>query len=270
MLKLLAIDMDGTCLDGRSRITAKTMEALEAAHHAGIQIVPTTGRALTCLPHQLAARRELYRYAISSNGARVTDLDKGRTLFQAEIPQAMALGLLEDLQNISLGRTAHVAHQYLIQGRLLHAMGRTIYGQDAKQAPRVSSISAAIAKQNADVEELQFFFFGRGSRAATQAVLQRYPELDAAYSGLYVEIFHQSASKGTALRALMSQLGLDPEDVGCIGDGENDLSMFAQAGHRFAMGNAVDALKAKADVVLPSNRQDGVAEAILRYILGEF
>ncbi len=267
MLKLLAIDMDGTCLNGRSRISPKVLKALEAAHNAGVLIVPTTGRALTCLPHQLAERRDLYRYVISSNGARVTNLADKRTIFRAEIPQETALRLLDDLRGASLGCTAHVEHQYLIQGRILHAMGRTVYGRDAKQAPMVASIAEAIRSGSANVEELQFFFLGKGSREATEKVLQGYPELDAAYSGLYVEIFHQSASKGTALGALMDQLGLLPEAVGCIGDGENDLSMFARAGHRYAMGNAVEALKAQADAVLPSNRKDGVAEAIFRYIL---
>ena len=36
MIKLLAIDMDGTCLNGRSRISPKVLKALEAAHNAGV------------------------------------------------------------------------------------------------------------------------------------------------------------------------------------------------------------------------------------------
>ena len=91
MIKLLAIDMDGTCLNQRSRITPAVLQALTAAHRAGIEIVPTTGRALCCLPHQLAAHPELYRYAITSNGARVTELSDYSTLFRAEIPKNMAL-----------------------------------------------------------------------------------------------------------------------------------------------------------------------------------
>ena len=40
MIKLLAIDMDGTCLNQRSRITPAVLQALTAAHRAGIEIVP--------------------------------------------------------------------------------------------------------------------------------------------------------------------------------------------------------------------------------------
>lgn len=62
MIQLLAIDMDGTCLNQHSKISAKTMTALKLAAKAGIQIVPATGRALSCLPYQLSNQKDLYRY----------------------------------------------------------------------------------------------------------------------------------------------------------------------------------------------------------------
>ena len=54
MIKLLAVDMDGTCLDRRSRMTDVTLGALRKAAGRGIIIVPTTGRNLECIPHRLA------------------------------------------------------------------------------------------------------------------------------------------------------------------------------------------------------------------------
>ena len=267
MIRLLAIDMDGTCLDGHSRISPRTMEALEAAHNAGVLIVPTTGRTLTCLPHQLSARRDLYRYVITSNGARVTDLQTGQTLFQAEIPKDMALSLLSELRSVHLGRTAHVNHDYLVQGRMLHAMGRMIYGKDAKESPCVSDLSEIISQRSCDVEELQFFFFGKDGPNTVRQVLSRYPALLSAYTNLYVEIYHKNASKGAALRALYQQLGIPREQVACMGDGENDCSMFAASGLPLAMGNSAEVLRTMAGAILPDNRHDGAAVGICRYVL---
>lgn len=267
MIKLLAIDMDGTCLNSRSRITPAVLQALTAAHDAGIQIVPTTGRALCCLPHQLVAHPELYRYAITSNGARVTDLTDNRTIFRAEIPRTMALELMDQLKTSHIGRTAHIDHQYLVEGHPLHTMGRMVYGKDANTSRCIPDLAQEIKVLDLDVDELQFFFLGRNSRQAVSSALARFPDLCGAYSGLYVEIFHASASKGSGLGALVSHLGLEQEEVACIGDGENDHPMFQAAGLRFAMGNAVDSLKAAADVVLPSNRADGVAMAVQSHIL---
>ena len=69
-MRMLAIDMDGTCLNDRHRISGKNLNALRMAAEAGIEIVPTTGRALSCLPHQLRTEKYI-RYVISANGAVV-------------------------------------------------------------------------------------------------------------------------------------------------------------------------------------------------------
>ena len=84
-----------------------------------------------------------------------------------------------------------------------------------------------------------------------------------------MEIFSENASKGTALAALAQHLGIRTEEIACIGDGENDLSMFRVSGLKIAMGNSVAALKAQADHVTADHLHDGVARAIHRYILPE-
>ncbi len=60
-MKLLALDMDGTCLNSYSKISPTTMDALYLARTSGIEIVPTTGRALSCIPHQLRKTRRCCR-----------------------------------------------------------------------------------------------------------------------------------------------------------------------------------------------------------------
>lgn len=268
MIRLLAVDMDGTCLNSKNKITPKTLKALQAAAASGIIVVPTTGRALTCLPHQLLAQQGLlYRYVISSNGARVTDCADSTTIYQAEISLADACGLLSALQGQRLGWTAHVNQEYLVQGRLLHRVGRFIYGKDAQTSRRVSQLSETLQQMGQDVEELQLFFLSSSARPAVEATLSRYPQLAAAYGSRYVEIYSQNASKGTALKALAAHLNIAQAEIACIGDGENDLSMFSVSGARFAMGNGEASLKEMADIVLPTQDQDGVAEAIFRHVL---
>ena len=61
MIKLLAVDMDGTCLDGRSRMSAENLAALRRAAEAGILVVPTTGRSLSCLPYRLRSEKDVYK-----------------------------------------------------------------------------------------------------------------------------------------------------------------------------------------------------------------
>ena len=67
MIKLLAVDMDGTCLDPKSRMTDATLGALSLAAKAGIRVVPTTGRTLGCLPHRLVGRSDIFRASRESD-----------------------------------------------------------------------------------------------------------------------------------------------------------------------------------------------------------
>ena len=76
-----------------------------------------------------------------------------------------------------------------------------------------------------------------------------------------------SSSKGNAVAKLAKSLNLSPEEVMCIGDSENDLSMIEFAGLGVAMGNGLDLLKDAADYITDTNNNDGVAKAIENFVL---
>ena len=63
-----------------------------------------------------------------------------------------------------------------------------------------------------------------------------------------------------ALTHLAQSLGIAKSEIACIGDGENDLSMFEASGMKLAMGNAVEMLKKEADYILPDCDHNGVTE----------
>ncbi len=268
MIKLLAVDMDGTCLNRKSLMTEETRKALEIAAKSGIIVVPTTGRCLYCLPHQLMGRRDIYRYVISSNGAKVTDCALDTSLFCSSIPWETSISLLQLCSGKGVGITSHIDDHYLIQGRMLAFLGRMFYGKDAKGVKPVKKMETYIRAGKKQVEEMQFYFLTPGTKDRMKNILQDFPELSFACTKLYMEVFSCHTSKGTALSALTRCLGIQKEEVACIGDGENDLAMFEAAGLRLAMGNGVEELKERADYVLPSNEKNGVAVAVKTYILG--
>ncbi|NSD11664.1 HAD hydrolase family protein [[Ruminococcus] gnavus] len=59
---------------------------------------------------------------------------------------------------------------------------------------------------------------------------------------------------------MAQSLGIAKSEIACIGDGENDLSMFEASGMKLAMGNAVEMLKKEADYILPDCDHNGVTE----------
>lgn len=267
--------MDGTCLDRRSRMTDVTLGALRKAAGRGIIIVPTTGRNLECIPHRLAEgtifatgaleeekNRGLFRYVVSSNGACVTDIKERKELFCAPVPEKDTLPLLKECGKLRLGIASHIRHRYLLQGRALTMAGQLIYGKDARGVYCVRSMEEFIRRGGHEVEEFQFYFLSPRAKQEVRSVLERYPDLRAAYTGIYVEVYSKDASKGRAIAELARHLGIRKEEIACIGDGENDLSMFEAAGLKIAMRNAVEELRKQADHVTASNVCDGAAKAV--------
>jgi Cof subfamily protein (haloacid dehalogenase superfamily) len=84
----------------------------------------------------------------------------------------------------------------------------------------------------------------------------------------YLDITHPLANKGVALAEIAKLLEIPLAEIATIGDGSNDVAMFERSGLSIAMGNASPQVQRKADLVTDSNRQDGFAKAIERFILG--
>jgi len=84
----------------------------------------------------------------------------------------------------------------------------------------------------------------------------------------YLDFTHTLANKGQALIELTRLMGVPVATTAAIGDGENDVDMFARAGLSIAMGNAAAAVQEAADFITGSNDDDGVAAAIKWFVIG--
>lgn len=83
----------------------------------------------------------------------------------------------------------------------------------------------------------------------------------------FLDVTHPQANKGAVVLALARRLNIAPEQVAAIGDMPTDVMMFSKSGLSIAMGNASEAVKAKADVVTDTNENDGFAHAVRRFVL---
>ena len=86
--------------------------------------------------------------------------------------------------------------------------------------------------------------------------------------GWYLEVVQGAVSKWSGLTRYLAHAGLPADGVCAVGDALNDLPMVRGAALGVAMGNAPEELKAVADWVVGSNREDGVAMLIERLIDG--
>lgn len=267
MKKLLAIDMDGTCLNDRKKISKKTLDSLKTAAESGIVIVPTTGRVLDCLPMQLR-KETFYRYVITSNGARIFDTKDGSTVCSWLIPLKTAINVLIDAKKGSLGLSAHIDNRNFAEGKSLYLTGRLIYKKDVKNTTVTKDIIQTVKNENLDAEEIQLFYFNKNKKRTIQELASKYENLNCSFGHCYAEFYNETASKGTAITKLAEILGIEKQDVISIGNGENDLTMFESSGVKIAVENADENLKAKADFIVPDNNHDGVSYAIEKILKG--
>ncbi|WP_240759507.1 Cof-type HAD-IIB family hydrolase [Lichenicoccus roseus] len=83
----------------------------------------------------------------------------------------------------------------------------------------------------------------------------------------YLDVTHPDANKGNAALRLAGLLGVPADEMACIGDMGNDISMLQIAGVSIAMGNATEEVAAAAHFVTDTNEEDGWAHAMQRFVL---
>ena len=83
----------------------------------------------------------------------------------------------------------------------------------------------------------------------------------------YLDVTAPRGNKGDGIVVLAAVFGLPLAAVAVFGDQYNDLAMFKRAGISVAMGQAPEEVRAAASFVSRSNEDDGVADAIDRFVL---
>jgi Cof subfamily protein (haloacid dehalogenase superfamily) len=276
VIRLLAIDIDGTLLDARGEVPPANVEAVARAIDAGVDVVLATGRRYEfarAIFEQLPERLTL----ILSNGA-IVKTRAGSTIVRHLLPREVALDVL--------ARTpAHRHCAAVLFDR--PGGGQIVYETVDWEHPRHGAffrsnrrfISIAQPLEEALTEDpLQVMFTGRcadmrklhadlvSADAGTFALtLTEYESRDFAL----VDVIRAGCSKGSALREVARMGGIDRADVMAIGDNLNDVPMLEFAGLPVVMGNAVDVLRARGWATAPSNDAAGVAAAIGTYVFGE-
>ena len=262
-IRFLACDMDGTLFRRDLKISQRVQDAIAAAQRAGVTIALATGR-MPAAAKPFVDMLDLAGPQIYYNGALVQTTD-GETLFSLPVDSPVAQSVVRFSRAASMHLNAYV--------------GDTIYVErlsaEAEFTRTLNRVNPVV------VPDLEEFLV----QAPTKLVIVRLPsvedglipQLRAEFNDRlsvsssvpqYCEMVNPKVDKGQALLAVAARLGIPISEVGAIGDGDNDLTLLQTAGVAFAMGNATSRVKSVADHVVGSVEEDGVAEAIERFVLG--
>lgn len=266
-MKLFAVDMDETAVNSKHRITKETEAALKKAAEKGILVVPVTGRCLEGLPMKIREMNHLF-YIITSNGAKVYDCKNQKVVYRKLIPNDTACEVLKICQEFKVGIAIHSEGKCYDNSKLQALYRYLAYHKDFKAHKVIGDLCKWIKENKKPLEKIQIFSSDEKKLNAIKMKLMDFKilELSLSTSG-YIEITHREAKKGNALRYLCKYLGISLNEVMAIGDNTNDYSMLLEAGCPIAMGNANKEIKELAKYVTLSNDENGVAEAVYRYLL---
>ena len=273
MIKLIAMDMDGTLLnDDHATISRRNLDALHAAAERGIEVVIASGRTWSIL-EDIARNIGVVRYVLISNGAAILDLKTGEWVLQVGMPEQQVLDFIRVLDDhntpfeLFCEGTAYMERKY--QERAMQYVLSPAYGKlFQERMTLVDHLAPAIAGRT--VEKIHVFHVEPEERVELTAALQAVGPFESACAyATNMEITSPDADKGRALSVLCQRLGIDASEVMAFGDADNDLGMLSWAGCSFAMGNGTDKAKAAAGQVTGTNSESGVAQGVERYALSQ-
>ncbi len=285
MIKLLALDLDGTLLNSRGEISEINKDAIKRAEEKGVLVTIATGRRFRdALP--VGLELELNAPLITHNGALLKYVQTLETVAVSIIPNDTIREILR--VGKEFGGDALLSADPKGKGVLLYdrvsdenvplqkyiEWSKRLHGAEAKEAVHhVESLENIIR----DVETVHVSFSGACAPMAELETILR-GELNSCVNVLttvythlnftLIDILPPDASKGVGVEKLAALNNLRAENVMVMGDNFNDLEMLEYAGTPVLMGNASPELLENENFHQTlSNDENGVALAIEKFIL---
>lgn len=257
-IKLIASDMDDTLLNKDCKISTRNEAAIKKALAAGKIFLIATGRMyVSACPY--AQRLGLDVPLVTYNGALVKGSMSGEVFYEHKMKLATANEVLAYCKDKGYYLQLYVGDSILIKAE----------NDCSRMYTKISGIpTTAIGEAVYHTEEAPYKILVMTGADEFADVWQQFAErfkgkLDVTSSkDNFLELMEPGVNKWEAVKSVAASYGVQPEEIMCIGDSNNDVKMIANAGIGVAVANAKDSVKDKAKIVTASNDNDGVALVI--------
>ena len=264
-IRLVIADVDGTLVTQEKALTTRAIDAVKHLRDARIAFSVTSGRPPLGMK-MLIAPLGLTEPIAAFNGGVLVHPDLS-IMGQSFVPADTAAKVIETIEHHGLDcwvytdrdwlvrdiNAPHVAReQWTVKFPPMVAPDFTPQLERVAKIVGVSDDYTAVAHCEADVQR----DCGNHVSAARS---QPY----------YLDVTHPDANKGHVVAVLSQALSIPPEQIAAIGDMPNDVLMFKKSGVSIAMGNASPEVQAQARFVTSSNEEEGFANAMEAFVLGD-
>lgn len=259
--KLIALDLDDTLLDCEKNISKRNIEALAAAREKDVRIILASGRAYpgVCKFNKILNNED---YTIVCGGGQIAD-PSGKVIYSAYLSPLTTKQVMRWAVTHGIHFQVYTDDGYYF----LHKNDYSDYyerlcGYGGYEAPNLMDTEMILAAKVLLIDTPEKLEECRSELSVM------FPELIIKKSQSdFLEIMDPEATKGNALAYLAKKLEIDQQQVIAVGDSEIDESMIRWAGMGIAMENACEACIEAANYVTGRHDEDGVAQAVEKYIL---
>lgn len=281
MYKLVAIDLDGTMLNQYGIITEKTKKAISKAQEKGVEVMIASGRAITSVK-RFSKEINSNKYFISGNGAITYDIKNNKILYENILSKAKALKIIKICEENSIYYNVYTENGIIAKNLSYNTLyyykdnltkpdeNRThinivenVYDYFEQREEKILKIMIcdehktvfnSIVRKLKELSEIEVLEVSHMSR---KIIKQGTDEIALEY--FYTEVSAKDVDKWNALEEIIGIMNISKEEVVTIGDNANDLKMITNAGLGVAMGESAPYVKQSADIIAPTNDEDGVA-----------
>ena len=281
MYKLVAIDLDGTMLNQYGIITEKTKKAISKAQEKGVEVMIASGRAITSVK-RFSKEINSNKYFISGNGAITYDIKNNKILYENILSKTKALKIIKICEENSIYYNVYTENGIIAKNLSYNTLyyykdnltkpdeNRThinivenVYDYFEQREEKILKIMIcdehktvfnSIVRKLKELSEIEVLEVSHMSR---KIIKQGTDEIALEY--FYTEVSAKDVDKWNALEEIIGLMNISKEEVVTIGDNANDLKMITNAGLGVAMGESAPYVNQSADIIAPTNDEDGVA-----------
>lgn len=267
--KMIVSDFDGTFIRDDFTYSDKLAEGVKKYVAKGGKFMFATGR-MTCSIRPYCLDLGLKGEVIGFQGASIEDIESGERIATCLIAHEIALKTAEWIEKeghyyqlydfekfIVAQHTPYtdIYKSYSCQDPLILGYPITKYLKERKFSPIKMMIMTEPQKVQGIIEQMKAIF---GDKILFNTSLK-----------WLVEMINIDINKGKAVETVAKMHGIKREEIICIGDASNDAEMIKYAGLGVVVANGSEYAKRFADVIAPSNNEDGVLHIINKYGLEE-
>lgn len=262
---MLVLDMDDTLLTDDHRISDLNKKVILEAQAKGVYVVLASGRptiAMTSYAKDLQLDLN-DSYMLSFNGAIISQVKDDFVLFE----QKLTVEQIHALYDYSVRMNTHII-TYLDNEIISETDSE--YIEIEKEITGMAHRKVSSFKEYVDRPAVKCILLQDPEYLKTveKDLVDFMPHLSVSTSKpFFLEVAQLGIDKAASLKRLAEKLGIHKSEIIAVGNAGNDLTMIEYAGLGVWVDNVTPELRDKADLIVSSNNNDGVAEVVQKYIL---